>query len=230
MDFKFKNLLYGLSDKNDGQMRLNDGVAIENRKKFFDKAGIKIEDVVSARLAHGNQIKTIDYNDKGKIIDNIDGLITNKRNLFLTITVADCLPIYFFDFQKEIIGIAHAGWKGILLNISGEMINKMKEIYKSDFKDIAVYIGPHIQKCHFEAKDDLIKKFDEYRDFIIKRNNLAFIDLVGIAKMQFEQAGIKSENITISNKCTYCENQKYFSFRRDKPEKVEAMAAYIGMK
>ncbi len=230
MAFKFKNLLWGLSDKNDGQMRLSDEIFIENRKRFFSKNGIEFENIVSANLAHGNRIVNVDYKDKRRIVDNIDGLITNKKNLFLTITVADCLPIYFYDFSKGVVGIAHAGWKGVFLNIAGEMIDKIKEIYESDSNNIAVYIGPHIQKCHFEIGDDLIKQFNEYKEFIIRRDNLTFIDLSGIVEFQLNQAGVKQENIKASNECTYCNSQKYFSFRRDKPEKVEAMIAYIGMK
>src|SRR3989344_4572376 len=92
----FKNLIWGISEKEEGKMKLDTEIAFENRKKFFNKIGIDFDKTISAGLVHGNGVEIVDENSE-KIIKGVDGLITNNKNLFLTIATADCLPIYFYD-------------------------------------------------------------------------------------------------------------------------------------
>ncbi|MEK7097245.1 MAG: laccase domain-containing protein [Patescibacteria group bacterium] len=86
----FQNLIWGISGKEDGKMKLDTEIAFENRKNFFNKIGIDFEDTVSAGLVHGNRIETVDE-DSERIIKEVDGLITNNKNLFLTIAIIFCL-------------------------------------------------------------------------------------------------------------------------------------------
>ncbi|MCK5062243.1 peptidoglycan editing factor PgeF [Candidatus Parcubacteria bacterium] len=230
-----KNLVCGISKKDDGSMKLLgnnfDDHVLENRKKFFTQLNIDSKRIVSAGLQHGNNIKIVGQQHAGQFIQNTDGLITNKKNLFLTVTVADCLPIYFYDFKKEVIGIAHAGWQGIVKNIVNKTIQVMTDVYKSGPGNILVYIGPHIQKCHFEIKNEAIKKLNKYsKYFVIKNNKKIFVDLSKIVKEQLLNENVSDNNIEVSRECTYCLNNKYFSYRRDKPKNIKAMIAYIGLK
>ena len=225
----FKNLIWGISEKEEGKMKLDTEIAFENRKKFFNKIGIDFDKTISAGFVHGNRVEIVDE-DSERIIKEVDGLVTNSKNLFLTMATADCLPIYFYDPVKEVIGIAHAGWKGVAFNIVKEVIEKMIEIFNSNPINIVVYVGPHIKKCHFEVQNDVAEKFNEYGEFVLKQDDRIFIDLRGLAKKQLVDIGVKEKNISASDECTHCEEKKYFSFRRDKPEKTEAMVCYIGMK
>jgi YfiH family protein len=231
MGFQSENIKWGLSEKADGAMNIRlpilDKQCLQNRSKYFDKLGININNVVSTNLIHGTNIVVVDEKDKGKIILNTDGLITAKQNIFLTVTVADCAPIYFFDEKKNIVGLAHAGWRGIVKNISKSLIEKMTSEFGSNPTDISVHIGPHLQKCHFEIKDDIVSEFDN--DFILKEDGVIKVDLLSMLKQQLLSLGVKSENISSSDECTYCNRDKYFSYRRDKPNKVQSMIAYIGM-
>jgi len=224
---KINNIIFGLSKKKDGQMILREnGKGLKNRIKYFSNFGIDAKSIVSAEIIHDNNIAIISDKDKGKIIKETDGLVTNIKNICLTVTVSDCLPIFIYDKKKEIIGIAHASWKCIVKNIIYNIIEKFKNQYHANPKDLKVFIGPHIKKCHFEVKEDILDKFSKYQEFIIKKDSRYFIDLEEIVKKQLVFLGLNSKNIKISSECTYC-NKEYFSFRRDKPERVDSQVAYI---
>lgn len=222
-----KKISFGISKKTDGQMILSDDPGpFLNRKKFFNKKNIDIKNVVSAKLNHENSVKVVNKNSRGKIINSVDALISGDRQVCLSVTVGDCLPILFYDDKNQIIGIAHSGWRGTLSNISSAVIKKMEENFKSNPKNIKIFIGPHIKKCHLEIKEDLIDKFKIYNKYIIYRDDKIFVDLEKIIVAQLLEVGVLKNNISISGICTYC-NKNYFSFRRDRPEKVVSQIAYI---
>ncbi|MFA6476636.1 MAG: peptidoglycan editing factor PgeF [Candidatus Paceibacterota bacterium] len=222
--------LWGTSQKSDGQMSVySDDVSVENRKIFFKKLGLDPGKIVLAGLSHSSNVDLVGEESIGQKINNTDGLITNVPGIILTITSADCLPIFFFDKNKEVIGLAHAGWRGVESNIVSKVIEKMRSKFGSNPKDITVNIGPHIKSCHFEIKDDLVEKFSQYKDFITTSDGVTNLDLSAIVREQLKDCGVNPDSINISSECTYCLPDKYYSFRRDKPEKVEVMVSYSVM-
>lgn len=226
------NPLILLSQKNDGSMKIElanpSEKNLENRKKYFLKSNINPSNVVSAEITHSNKVAVVTKKDAWKFIKEVDGLITNNPEIYLSVTIADCVPIYFYDDIKKVVWIAHAWWRWITSDITKSMVDKFVGEFKSNASDIKVYVWPHIQKCHFEIKEDIIDKFED--KFIIRENWIIKIDLLWIIKDKLEKLWIKSENISSSQECTYCESDKYFSYRRDMPEKVEAMIWIIGMR
>ena len=86
---------------------------------------------------------------------NTDGVVTDKKDLVLSIQVADCIPIYLVDPVKKVFGIIHAGWRGIVqkihCNALKEFINKGSKLNK-----IKVFLGPSIKSCCFEIQSDII--------------------------------------------------------------------------
>lgn len=223
-----------ISTKRDGSMKLfnnalKDVLIEKNRTKFFKKIKIDKNLIVSAKLVHGNNVQIVTQKQAGKFIAKTDGLITNEKNLFLVITVADCLPIFFYDSKKEIIALVHTGWRSLVKNILTNIIQKFKEDFKSNPKDIAVKIGPGISKCHFEVKNDVLNKFKDFAGAISKRGGKNYLDLKMIAKEQLLDLGIKENAIEMTPECTYCLKNKYFSYRRDKPENLETMIVIFGM-
>ena len=233
---KYQNLVIALSQKQDGSMKLSgdslrDKEISENRKKFLNKLGVDSNSLVSANLIHANTIQTVTTQDAGKIIAKTDGLLTKDKNLFLSITVADCLPIFLYDFEKEVIGLIHGGWRSLAQNILYSTIEKLINDFNSKPGSILAGIGPGISQCHYEAKEDVVAKFKSFPSHIfIKRNGKIFLDLKKIAEFQLLNSGVKKENIEINSECTYCLPDKYFSYRKDKPDILETMIAVIGMK
>lgn len=219
-----QNLYIGISGKKDGSMKNS----LENRLLFFKNHNLDNKIIVSAGLVHKNRVVIIDDIDKNELITNCDALITNKNKYLLTITVADCLPIYFYDNNKKVIALAHAGWRGVLSEIAKEIVDVFVNHYGSSLGDIEVFVGPHIKDCHFEIKDDVSSQF-KASDFII-RDKKTYVNLSELVKSQLLKLNINIDNINISDECTYCLNNKYFSYRRDNPQELETMIAYIGLK
>lgn len=203
---------------------------IENRKLFLEKSGLSDEDIVLTGLVHGNRIIEIGEKDKGKIISECDGFVTDTPGIILGVTAADCLPVYFWNKQNRVVGIAHAGWRGVQKEIVIEMVKLFINNYKCQAGDIEVEIGPHIKDCHFEVKDDVIKNFSNYPECFKEKDGAVYIKLGDIVKKQLVSSGIEKENIKLSQECTFCEKDKYFSYRRDKPKDIEAMLAYVSIR
>ena len=156
--------------------------------------------------------------------DETDGLITNKSNLILATTNADCILLLFFDPVKRVIANVHSGWKGTLQRISVEAVKKMKEQFNCNPKDIICCICPSIRKCHFEVDKDVKELFqNEFKDLdlteIIAKNkeqNKWHIDTVQINKEILKNEGLKEENIIDSGLCSVCNSNLIHSFRVEK--------------
>lgn len=215
-----------LSEREDGSMKLlesgeNDG----NRERFFEKIGVNSRAVVSADLVNGNNVAIVGAKSS-RVVDDVDALVTADKSIFLSITVADCVPVFFYEPRKEILAISHCGWRGVVGNIIDKTIGKIEEL-GGDSGNLQVALGPGINVCHFEIKEDILGEFENYKEFITSRENKLFVDLKGIVKKQLISRGIEKENIENDSECTF-ESKKYFSYRRDKPKEVEAMMATIG--
>lgn len=232
---KYPEITAVMSEKKDGSMKFfKTGVLNlenqENRQQFFAESGIEKDKVIYAYLKNGVNVTTVEDN-KLKIIPETDALITRQKNLYLSVTVADCVPVLFYDTSAKIIGIAHAGWRCI---VGGIIKNTVQKITESGGRpeNIVIALGPGINVCHFSIKADVLDEFKDYKEFLIEKDSQQFVDLKGIIKKQLLDLGIKPENIENNNECTFNNADRYFSYRRDKmdQENMEIMLALIGMK
>lgn len=223
---RYPEVIAALSERTDGSMKLVKGSNLnsDNRQRFF--AQFSQEKIISAELVHGSKIVVVDRDSK-EIINDVDGLITQDPNVLLSITVADCVPVYFYEADRGIVGIVHSGWRG---TVAGVVDTAVKTIITlgGDPASLVAALGPGINACHFEVQADVLEKFSAYPDSITHRNGKIFIDLKSIIIEQLTNLGIKQANIENHPDCTM-EGDRYFSFRRDKPEIVETMAAVIGL-
>ena len=191
-------------------------------------------DAVKPNQAHTKNVKKVDEHvniNKPdfnlKEYDFTDGLITNKSNILLATTNADCILLMFFDPIKKAIANVHSGWKGTLQRISVETVEKMQKEYGSNSKDIICCICPSIRKCHFEVDKDVKDLFEEeFRDLNISQNTDIMekqkdkekwnIDTVLINKIILSNVGLKEENIIDSGICSICNKDLIHSFRAEK--------------
>ena len=223
----FSNLKYGFSNKADGSMHRH--LRKENRAKYFEKIGIDPQKVVTADLIRGAKVQRVDESLAGTIVSDTDGLVTDTKDLVLTVTGADCFPVYFYDPARLAIGLIHVGWRGLLKGIVQNTVKVMMDEFKTDPSELIVGIGPGIRDCHFEISPEDEHLYAEYPNFILKKEEGFFVDIPGIIKEQLNRCGLKAENIEDSDLCTFCDSAEYFSYRRDKPSEIEVMAAHIGL-
>ncbi len=232
---KSNDLLFVLSHRTDGNMKVyyekgTDKRALINRNQFLDKLGISDRQVVSVKSIHGSNVEIVTEADGGSFIDNTDGLITDRKDVFLSITVADCLPVIIFDPLKKVLGLLHCGWKGLQSGIIETAVNKMRENFNVNPESIIAGTGPGIGSCHYEVKKDFLIRFKSYPQIIKKKYDLFFIDLKLLVYLQLEQCGIRANNIEIDPSCTFCQSDRYFSNRKDKSRPVKAMMVVAGIK
>lgn len=219
-----------MSTRSDGSMLLPERSRTQqtqqNRNAFFRKQGIDPASVVSPLLVHGSSIAVVTERDCGTVIRDVDGLITDRSNVVLTVTVADCLPVFLFDPVNNSIGLAHAGWRGLAANVLMSAIDRLEQSFDTNPLDLLVAIGPCIGPCHYEVGAEVAEKFFQYTDAIQRREEKTFLNLRSIAIQQCLALAIRPEHIEVSSECTR-ENETLFSARRDKKQPVEAMVAYF---
>jgi len=194
--------------------------ALENRKNFLKELNIDYRDLVCAKQVHGSLTRYIQETDKGKgalsydsAIADTDGLITDKRHLPLSIFTADCLSVFLYDSKTPSIGLVHAGWRSSKENALVKAVQLMQEKFHIRAEDLYVGFGPAIRDCCYEWK----RKFADFPspEYLIKRDNRYYLDLVGINKKQLLAQGVKDKNIFDSKICTSCRNEEFFSYRKE---------------
>lgn len=194
----------------------------EIRGILQDMSDYQFKKIISSRQTHTNNVVVINEDNLDYELQDVDGVITKLKGVALTIATADCQSIILYDKKNEVIGNIHSGWKGTLNKILNNGINLMIKEFYSNVEDIIVCIGPSIMGCCFEVDKDVVdmftNNFDDIEEFI-KLGEVRdgkqkyYIDTIGINKRELINLGILKENIYLSNVCTKCSSDTYYSYR-----------------
>lgn len=195
---------------------LNRKDTIDNINKNYEllcgAIGINKNQLVRTKQVHKDDVYVATKSDVGKYIESVDALITNDPSVAICTFHADCVPLFFLDTVKKVIALAHSGWRSTLLNIAARTIEKMQSTFDCNPADIIAAIGPSIGECHFEVDRDVADKFD--KKYIVKYEK-SHLNLWQLCKDQITESGVKENNITLTNLCTYCNNDLFYSYRGD---------------
>ena len=209
-----------------------DIISSEERNKQIheveNKIGHEFHTIIRAKQTHSNNIRIINEDNINGDFENVDGLITNLKNIALVTSVADCQGILLYDTKNKVIGNIHSGWRWTLSRISTNAINIMIKEFNSNPEDLKVYISPSIHQCCFELWEDLKISFEkEFKEIdmtnIIKMwefkdwEQKYFMDIVEVNKRVLLDLWVREENLIISNECSVCNSEKFHSYRKDKP-------------
>ena len=208
--------------------------AMQDYEKLCNAIKVDYKNVVKTNQEHTDNIAIANKKINKNLPDvnleeysRTDGIITQKENLVLSTTNADCILLLFFDPVTKIIANTHSGWKGTLQRISVKTVEKMVNELGCKPENIICCICPSIRKCHFEVDKDVKDLFEEeFKDLNIS-NNIDIIekqkdkekwniDTVLINKIILEKAGLKTENIIDSGLCSVCNKDLIHSFRVEK--------------
>lgn len=194
--------------------------------------GINKNKIIIAEQVHGNGVMVVDGTDGGAEISRIDALVTGEKDLTLVIRTADCVPMFFLDQKKKLIGIAHAGWRGSLAGIGHKTVEQFVGL-GSQADDIEVFLGPHIETKCYQVGTDVYKRFNNQfgaNDFFREQDDRLYLDLAAVNVDILMRAGIVKSKIKVSDYCTFCHNQ-FYSYRRDsgKPGKFAEMISFISL-
>lgn len=210
---------------------------LANREIVMHIVQAEPDRMICCQQIHGEKVVAVTEQDAGRGAKNYedsfpgtDGLITNSPGLVLTTFYADCIPVFLFDPVHRAIGLSHSGWKGTMASIARRTMQMMEEYYGSDSRDMLAFIGPGISKCCFEIKNDLADKvarvFPDYHDIISLSPDKTTWDLKETVRMTLIDAGIPYEQITVSDLCTSCHTDHFFSYRKENGQ-TGRMAAMI---
>lgn len=208
--------------------------AIGDYKKLCNAINVDYTNIIKTNQEHTNNVAIV--NSKINIgkpdinlkqYNNTDALLTNKPNLVLSTTNADCILLLFFDPITKTIANTHSGWRGTLQRISVKTIETMEREFNCKTENIICCICPSIRKCHFEVDKDVKDMFEyEFKDLkseelcdIIQEkilNEKWNIDTVLINKIMLQKLGLKQENIIDSGICSVCNSDMIHSYRVEK--------------
>lgn len=200
----------------------------ENCMRIADALGFgrTLDHFVSAVQTHTANIRKVTEADAGKGFTkehdytDIDGLITDVPGIILTTYHADCPPVYFADPIRHAIGLSHSGWKGTVKQISRNTIAEMNRNYGTDPANLICAIGPSICRDCYEVSEDVALQFkDVFEDteniiFPVKEKTGKYLlDLHHAIRETLINAGVKPENIHVTDICTRCNPDYLFSHR-----------------
>ena len=199
-----------------------------NKKKLdlqliAEKRGIPFEMLAIPKQVHSSKIT---YIDKPGNYPDTDGLITNASKIFLTLNVADCVPVYISDFNSSIIGLIHSGWRG---TIGGIVINAIKKMLEmgANKNDVMVFLGPAIGFCCYEVDGEVADNFNNEAKTKMA-NGKWKVGLHEQIYLQLIQLEIPSTNINRSDVCTF-ESHICHSYRQNGP-RAGRMIAFMRLK
>ncbi len=186
--------------------------AIDSDEKIAD--ALQTKNLVSLKQVHGK--KTVILREPSRRIIEADGVWTDEKDLTLTIRVADCQALVAYDPKNQIIGILHAGWKGLVNGAIKNFIAAYEREWKGNPNDLIVGIAPCLCVKCAEFTDPTRELIGIDPQFFHGRN----ADLRAIADSQLMAAGIQKSHIERLTDCTKCENEKWWSYRGGDKEKV----------
>lgn len=228
----FSTRLGGVSKEHLGSMNLSftrgDDVdtVMENHRRFAKALGYDESKLVFSNQVHLTNFYKATKDDCGKGITRksdileIDGLVTDEPGVPLITFYADCVPLFFYDPVKQVIAMAHSGWKGTVERIGEKMISYMGTEYDSKPEDIVCAIAPSICQACYEVSEDVALRFlevfgDRYGDELLykKENGKYQLNLHKSCEVTLLDAGILPEHLDITDICTCCNPEFLFSHR-----------------
>jgi len=187
-----------------------------NRRRLADHAGYDPAAVQMARHVHGTDVWTVGR----PLADDatFDGLACDRPGAVLAAFAADCIPILFAEPEARVCGAAHAGWRGTVAGIAGNMVAAMQALGARPGR-IRVALGPSIGPCCFEVGPEVVAAFrdalGELPGLVVAGPHKDHIDLRVASRAILERAGVAPEHIDDRPPCTRCEPERFFSYRRD---------------
>ena len=219
----------------------NPEAVTENYRRVAETFGKTIDDFVCTDQTHTTKVIQVGVREKGygvtkgKPYTDVDGLITNEPGVILSTFYADCVPLYFVDPVNKAIGLSHSGWRGTVGRMGKKTLEAMAAAFGTNPEDVYAAVGPSICQDCYEISEDVAEHF--YQEFarhgeeilINKGNGKYQLDLWKANEILLLEAGIKKENLAVTNICTCCNSEMLFSHRASEGKRGN-LAAFLMLK
>ncbi len=195
----------------------------KNRSRFLKAVGVLPEQIAIPQQRHTATVRTI---TRPGTYEVCDALVTDTPGIALTVTVADCAPVFLFDTRKKAVACVHAGWRGTEQRIVEKTIEVLVKQFGSNPRDILAWIGPCAGVCCYEVGEDVAKKFDAR--YLNRRDGKIYLNVGKSNEDQLRGAGVPERNTEAIGDCTICGKDLYHSYRRDR-DKSGRMMGVVGI-
>ncbi|PIR01314.1 MAG: hypothetical protein COV66_02535 [Nitrospinae bacterium CG11_big_fil_rev_8_21_14_0_20_45_15] len=203
----FKNL-----EKNDSERNFYSKLGDENKNELY-----------TARQVHGDKIYLL--NDEQMTPHSLssipaDAIITRMIGKPIAVVTADCVPIIIFDPVEQAIAVVHAGRKGTSLRIFSKTIRALQCEFGSKPETLLVALGPSIRNCCYEVGESCRQPFEDsgynWQALAVPVSDGKFLlDLCAANLEDGLSAGLFRENVFLSEHCTSCRLDLFYSYRRE---------------
>lgn len=184
-----------------------------NRREIARILGIEESSLYLPIQRHTDRVIVLESSREPLIADAV---ITRETGVLIGVQVADCVPILVYDREREIIGAVHAGWRGTSEGILKNVLRTMIDKFKSGAKNIVIAVGPSIKWCCYEVGYDValaVGRATGEGDYLLVRGEKYYLDLPAANKYQAVSMGVPENAIWVCSDCTFCNPEKYFSYR-----------------
>lgn len=187
----------------------------ENRRRAAKALGASPAIIVNPWQVHSPDAVIVDKPFEGER-PKADAIVTGTPGLAIGVLTADCGPILFLDESANVIGAAHAGWKGALGGVLESTIAAMETLGAKATRIKAV-LGPSISQANYEVGPEFVETFAKAATGNAvwftpsTRAGHSMFDLCGYTLDRLEKAGVDASCV---NLCTYADDERFYSYRR----------------
>jgi len=190
----------------------------ENHRRALGTLGLERRQTVSCYQVHSARVGLVGKGHQGTVQPATDALVTAAPGVWLLLRFADCVPVLLFDPLTPAVGLAHAGWRGIVAGVLSATVDTMARRLGSDPARMCAAIGPAIGACCYEVDARTAEAVAAAcpADAEVVRRNMGSVhlDLPAAARSQLVAAGVgEVENAGL---CTACHVDEFFSHRAER--------------
>jgi len=191
----------------------------ENHERICRALDIRRADVVSPHQVHSAVVRVVDAEDRGQVCEQTDALVTDTPGVYLMLRFADCVPVLFYDPVRNVVALAHAGWRGTVAYIGRATVRRMADTFGCRPADIRAGIGPSIGPCCYEVGTEVVDAaraaFPDAPHLVRRQAGGRWhFDLWAANRHQLAAEGLTE--IEVSGLCTACRTDEWFSHRAER--------------
>lgn len=170
-----------------------------------------------AGQVHGTRVATVSGLRRPGKFEGADGLLTDQANQPLAVFTADCVPVFLSDETRRMVGVLHAGWRGVRAGILEKAAQRIRRRWGIPRRRLAVWLGPSIGPCCFEVQWDVARHFPGSRQ---RQAGGWRVDLAKALRLQARRLGVRF--LRASGPSCTMHDKRFYSYRRDHTDKRSA--------